>query len=215
MPDLPKGDLPELPAHAFEKEDPASDGEFYAFPRLVTHIDDAAIAAVTALYRQVLPPGGAILDLMGSWVSHLPGDVAYRQVIGHGMNTEELAANPMLSGYFVQDLNENSVLPLETASVDGVTVCVSVQYLQRPVAVFREVLRVLAPGGVVAVTFSNRCFPTKAVAIWQALRGPQQCQLVALYLRRAGFAAVETRELLPGHDTDPLWAVLGRAGKAD
>ncbi len=206
-------DFPELPARAFAKEDPSPDEAFYSFPRFVAHIDDAAIAAVTGLYRETLPTGGVILDLMGSWISHLPGDGDYRQVIGHGMNSEELAANPVLSRYFVQDLNESQTLPLDSDSVDAATMCVSVQYLQKPVSVFRDVMRVLVPGGGVVVTFSNRCFPTKAVAIWQELSGQEQSALVALYLRRAGFAEVEAREVLPGHGTDPLWAVLGRKSK--
>ena len=203
-------ELPELPPEAFRKADSSPDTRFYEQPRFVTHIDDAAIAAVTALYREVLPPGGAVLDLMSSWVSHLPPEVEYGMVIGHGMNAAELAANPRLARWFTQDLNADPTLPLEDASVDAVTVCVSVQYLQDPVAVFREVARVLRPGGVVAITFSNRCFPTKAVAIWQALGGEDQCRLVSLYLQRAGFAEVEARAPLRGDRSDPLWAVTGR-----
>jgi hypothetical protein len=211
MPDaLP--DLPELPAGAFRKADRGSDALFYDQPRLVTHIDDGAIAAVTALYRALLPPGGTVLDLMSSWVSHLPADAAYADVIGHGMNAAELDANPRLTRRFVQDLNRAPVLPLPDASVDAATMCVSVQYLEQPVAVFRQVLRVLRPGAPVVVTFSNRCFPTKAVAIWQALDGPDHCRLVALYLQRAGFAAIEAHEPVPpGGRGDPLWAVVGRA----
>src|SRR5215218_10112889 len=142
--------LPELPPRAFAKADPSPDADFYAEPRFVTHIDDAAIAAVTRLYRELFPPGGVVLDLMGSWVSHLPEGVAYGEVVGHGMNAEELAANPRLDRWFVQDLNQDPALPLEAASVDAVGCCVSVQYLQEPVAVFREVARVLRPGGPVA-----------------------------------------------------------------
>ena len=97
--------LPGLPEAAFAKADPSPDAEFYAWPRFVTHIDNGAIAAVTETYRALLPPGGTILDLMSSWVSHLPDDVAYAAVTGHGMNAEELAANPRLSRWFVQDLN--------------------------------------------------------------------------------------------------------------
>ena len=208
-------DFPELPARAFEKEDLTPDAAFYAFPRFVAHIDDAAIAAVTGLYRETLPPGGVILDLMGSWISHLPADGGYRQVIGHGMNAEELAANPVLSRYFVQDLNQSQALPLESGSVDAATICASVQYLQKPVSVLRDVLRVLVPGGVMVVTFSNRCFPTKAVAIWRGMSGQEQSALVALYLRRAGFAEVQAREVLPGHGSDPLWAVLARKVPAE
>jgi SAM-dependent methyltransferase len=204
--------LPELPPRAFAKADPSPDTDFYAEPRFVTHIDDGAIAAVTGLYRRVFPAGGTALDLMSSWVSHLPDDVEYAEVIGHGMNAEELAANPRLSRRFVQDLNRDPALPLADASVDAAAICASIQYLQRPVEVLREVARVLRPGGTVAITFSNRCFPTKAVAIWQALDGPDQCGLVSLYLQRAGLPVVEALELAPPGrwGSDPLWAVVGR-----
>ena len=120
-----------------------------------------------------------MLDLMSSWVSHLPEDVAYASVVGHGMNEEELAANPRLSRWFVQDLNIEPALPLGDGVFDGACLCVSVQYLQRPVEVFRDVGRVLRPGAPFVVSFSNRCFPTKAVAIWQSIPGPDQQRLVA------------------------------------
>jgi hypothetical protein len=204
-------DLPEFPPSAFLKQDPAPDEQFYAAPRFVTHIDDGAIAAVTALYRRLFPPGGVILDLMSSWISHLPPDVAYSEVIGHGMNAEELAANRRLTRRFVQNLNADPVLPIATASVDAAAICVSIQYLQQPVAVLRDVARVLKPGAPVAITFSNRCFPTKAIALWQALSDEQHAQLVAFYLKRAGFAAVETQapeKIVRGQD--PLYAVIGR-----
>jgi SAM-dependent methyltransferase len=156
--------LPGLNKAAFDKADRSPDADFYCEPRFVVHVDNGAIAAVTAVYAQILPQGGAILDLMSSWVSHLPGGAEYKSVVGHGMNVRELAANERLSRWFVQDLNENPVLPLETATFDAACLCVSVQYLQRPVEVFREVARVLRPGSPFVVTFSNRCFPTKAVA---------------------------------------------------
>ncbi len=211
MPDTTASlDLPELPRQAFDKADPSPDPLFYAQPRLVTHIDDGAIAAVTALYRQLLPPGGHILDLMSSWVSHLPPEMAFAGVTGHGMNAAELAANPRLTARFTQDLNATPTLPLDSAQFDGACLCVSVQYLQRPVTVFAEVKRVLRPGAPFIVTFSNRCFPTKAVAIWQALEGHEQQELVALYMQRAGFDGLEESEIIPAAG-DPLWAVIGRA----
>lgn len=203
-------DLPELPRQAFDKVDPSPDTLFYAQPRLVTHIDEGAIAAVTALYRETLPAGGAILDLMGSWVSHLPPEVAYADVTGHGMNAAELAANERLTARFVRDLNAEPVLPLAGAAFDGACLCVSVQYLQHPVTVFAETRRVLRAGAPFVVTFSNRCFPTKAVAIWQALEGHEQQELVALYMQRAGFEAIDVSEVIPERG-DPLWAVIGRA----
>jgi SAM-dependent methyltransferase len=200
----------DLPAEAFAKHDRDPDPLFYAQPRFVTHIDDAAIAAVTELYRAVVPAGGDVLDLMSSWVSHLPDEVAYASVTGHGLNAAELAANPRLTRSVVQDLNAAPHLPLDTASVDAALICVSVQYLQRPVAVLSDVARVLRPGGPAVISFSNRRFPTKAVAIWNALDGAGHAQLVSMYLKRAGFAGIEVRVLKPeGGSGDPLTAVLG------
>ncbi len=201
---------PELPAAAFRKADGSPDPLFYTQPRFVAHIDEDAIAGVTELYREVLPPGGAILDLMSSWISHLPPEVEYAEVVGHGMNAAELAANPHLTRWFVQDLNAEPTLPLPDAAFDAAAICVSVQYLQRPVEVLSDLARVLRPGAPAAITFSNRCFPTKAVAIWSALDGPGHCELVQLYLRRAGFASAEARTLRDGRRGDPLWAVIGR-----
>jgi SAM-dependent methyltransferase len=200
--------LPGLPEAAFAKADPSPDAELYEDPRFVTHIDDGAIAAVTRAYRENLPHGGAVLDLMSSWVSHLPEDIAYASVVGHGMNEEELAANPRLTRWFVQDLNIDPALPLADSEFDGACLCVSVQYLQRPVDVFREVRRVIQPDAPFVVSFSNRCFPTKAVAIWQACSGPDQQRLVAAYMQAAGFTRVTAQALTPQHG-DPLWIVIG------
>lgn len=203
-------DLPDFPSGAFAKHDRDPDPLFYAQPRFVTHIDSAAVAAVTNLYRQVVPAGGDVLDLMSSWVSHLPDEVAYASVIGHGLNAAELAANSRLTRHFVQDLNSEPHLPLDSTSIDAALICVSVQYLQRPVAVLSEIARVQRPGSPVVISFSNRYFPTKAVAIWNALDGAGHAQLVGLYLQRAGFTRIEGRVLKPeGGTGDPLKAVIG------
>src|SRR5579884_4034077 len=201
-----------LPPEAFARIDAAPDEAFYAEPRLVYHIDEHAVAALTAFYRRVLPSGGVLLDLMSSWVSHLPADIAYGEIIGHGMNAAELAANPRLTRRFVQNLNRDPVLPLADAGADAATICVSIQYLQRPVTVLGEVARVLRPGGLVAISFSNRCFWTKAVAVWRGLDDDGRARLVELYLRHAGFERIETHRLAAWieDEQDPLIAVVGR-----
>ncbi len=200
----------QFPPGAFDKEDDGDDGEFYRPARLVTHIDEGAIAALTACYREALPSGCVILDLMSSWVSHLPADVVYGEVIGQGMNAEELSANPRLDRWFLADLNRDPALPLGTSSCGAVICCVGVQYLQRPVEVFAEVARVLEPGGACLVSYSNRCFPTKAVAIWRALGPRGHADLVRLYLDQAGFVETEVRVLSDGRQCDPLGVVIGR-----
>jgi len=201
-----------LPQGAFTKIDTEEDEAFYEPPRLVHHIDDGAIAALTQFYRGVLPAGGILLDLMSSWVSHLPAEVSYAEVIGHGMNPAELAANPRLSRWFVQNLNRDTTLPLPEASIDAAMICVSIQYLQQPVAVLREVARLLRPGCPIVISFSNRCFWTKAVAIWRALDDEGHARLVELYLRHAGFERVETHRLAEWVEdvSDPMFAVVGR-----
>jgi SAM-dependent methyltransferase len=200
----------ELPAAAFDRLDPGDDLAFYAAPRFVTHLDDAAVAALTAHYRAVLPAGGRILDLMSSWVSHLPDDVAYH-VTGHGMNAEELAANPRLAAWFVQDLNADPALDLAPASLDAALCCVGVQYLQQPIRVFAAVRAALKPGAPFVVSFSNRCFPTKAVAVWRALDTSGHAALVAHYAERAGFARSAADVLADGRRGDPLVAVTAYA----
>lgn len=201
---------PGLPTGSFDKEDMGDDLMFYAPPRLVTHIDDVAITALTTFYREVLPDGDRVLDLMSSWVSHLPDDRRY-DVVGHGMNAKELAANPQLDRWFVGDLNADPTLPLSDGEFDAALCCVGVQYLQRPFEVFAEVRRTLVAGAPFVVSYANRCFPTKAVAIWRSLDMRGQASLIGLYMESAGFTAVEARALSDGSRGDPLFAVIGRA----
>lgn len=202
---------PALPPSAFEKEDAGDDLAFYAPPRLVTHIDEVAIAALTRFYGDLLPESARVLDLMSSWVSHLPEDRRYAEVVGHGMNGEELAANPRLDRWFIQNLNVDATLPLDDETFDAALCCVGVQYLQRPFEVFAEVRRVLAPGAPVVVSYSNRCFPTKAVAAWRSLDMRGQASLIGMYLERSGFTGVGAQVLSDGSISDPLIAVVGYA----
>ena len=207
---MPLPDEPRFPANAFRRQDETPDADFYHFPRFVTHIDAGAVAAVTQLYREYLPAGEAVLDLMSSWVSHLPVDVAYARVVGLGMNAQELAANPRLNAYVVQDLNQNPTLPFLDNEFDGAGICVSVDYLTQPVAVLRELARVLRPEAPVVITFSNRCFPSKAVAAWHALDDRGHLALVRQYLEAAGgWHRIELLDRSPGA-SDPLLAVVGR-----
>jgi len=193
---------------AFARADESPDERFYREPRFVTHIDDRAIEAVTGLYRERLSSGSHVLDLMSSWVSHLPPEITYGSVVGIGMNERELRENPRLETYLVHDLNVTPELPFDDGTFDAATLCVSVQYLTMPVPVLRETARVLRPGAPLIITFSNRCFPTKAVAIWQALNDRGHGELIERYLRDAGGwnAVASLDRTKPGGD--PLYAVV-------
>jgi SAM-dependent methyltransferase len=199
-----------FPPGFFEREDPSPDAGFYREPRLVTHIDPATIDALRAFYRETLPAGGRLLDLMSSWVSHLPPEVSYARVAGLGMNDLELAANPRLTDRVVHDLNADARLPYPDATFDAVLCAVSVQYLTRPIEVFADVRRVLAPDGTFAVATSHRLFPTKAIRGWRALSPEGRMRLLALYFREAGgyAPAVWVDRSPPG--SDPLWIVAAR-----
>ncbi|MBA3413679.1 MAG: methyltransferase domain-containing protein [Chloroflexia bacterium] len=210
------------PADDFVRIDESADREFYDQPRFVQHIDDAAIAGVTAVIRRHVAPGADLLDLMSSWVSHLPPatELPLGRVAGLGMNAKELAANPRLTEWLVHDLNRGERLPFGDAAFAAVLITVSIQYLTRPVETLCEVARVLRPGGVVLVSFSDRMFPTKAVRVWQETPAELRPRLVACYLELAGgFGEIDTegprrqRGLFGG--PDPLWVVIGRRAEAD
>ncbi|WP_272591942.1 methyltransferase domain-containing protein [Salinibacter sp.] len=168
------------------QQDDRPDRAFYREPRLVQHVDEQFRECLTDLYRRQLGAGDEVLDLMSSWVSHLPDELELGRVAGHGMNEEELAANERLTESFVQDLNETPDLPLETGAFDAALCAVSVQYLRHPEQVFAEVARVLRPGGLFVMSFSNRMFAQKAIRAWRTASGPGRLQLVRQY-----FEAVE------------------------
>jgi SAM-dependent methyltransferase len=200
-----------FPPDAYARDDESPDPGFYGFPRKVVHIDDGAIVALGRLYADVLPTGGRLLDLMSSWRSHLPADAQFREVVGLGMNAEEMGDNPQLAKSVVHDLNRDPRLPFGDAEFDGAMCAVSIQYMTHPVLVFRELHRVLRPGAPFVVSFSNRCFPTKAVAVWLGTRDHQHLMLVRTYFEAAGgWRDVQEEDRSPDCNGDPLYVVWAR-----
>jgi SAM-dependent methyltransferase len=199
-----------FPPEAYAREDEAADPAFYDVPRRVVHIDDGAVLALGRLYAAVLPAGGRLLDLMSSWRTHLPEGFPAEEVVGLGLNAEEMADNPRLTRHVVHDLNAEPRLPFADATFDGAMCAVSIQYLTHPLRVFREVQRVLRPGAPFVVAFSNRCFPTKAVAIWLDTSDRQHLALVRAYFDAGGgWTEPEAEDRSPGGG-DPLFAVWAR-----
>lgn len=197
-----------FPAGAFQRLDEEDDRVFYAWPRKVVHLDDAAIAALMRLYGAVVTPTGCVLDLMASWRSHLP--LSFRgTVIGLGLNREEMRDNPQLGQALVHDLNHEPRLPLNDEAFDAALCAVSVQYMTHPVEVFREVRRTLKPGAPFVVSFSNRCFPEKAVALWRAANDAQHVAIVTTYFRASGSWEGLADFAHTPPTGDPLYAVRG------
>ena len=179
------------------------------------HIDESAIAAVAKLFLDLIPPDSAVLDLMSSWRSHWPQGLAKSRLVGLGMNAVEMRENPDLDEFIVQDVNKDPRLTFDDETLDAAVVTVSAQYLTRPVETFQEVNRVLKPGGVFIVSFSNRMFPTKAVRIWRMGSDQQHIELVESYMRMAGnFQDIDSGLVNSGESppADPLFAVVGRKG---
>ena len=198
---------PRFPPEYFRRQDESADPSFYLYPRLVVHIDDASVEAVRAYLAEVLPPRGTVLDLMSSRRSHLPH--GYNgQVVGLGLNPEELADNPQLDERIIHDLNADPVLPIEADRFDAAVVTVSIQYMTRPIETFREVRRLLSPGGTFHVIFSDRMFSTKAVAIWRSLSEPRRrADLIDAYFDEAGgWALPEFLDRSPQY-ADPVYVV--------
>jgi SAM-dependent methyltransferase len=177
-----------------------------------TRIDGAAIAAVTNLYREVLPQGGAVLDIMSGWVPHLAPEAPYRRVVGIGLERRALAENPFLDEWRVQNLNRNPFLPFAASEFDGATICAAIQYLARPAEVLRDIARVLRPGAPLIVTFSNRCVATKAIGCWCLHDETGQLCLVAQHFAEAGnWADIRCLDRTPPGGGQPLYAVIGRS----
>lgn len=201
----------------FDRMDPSPDGDFYAQPRLVTHIDDGAIAAAGQVYRD-LGVNGRVLDLMSSWISHFAEPPA--ELITLGRNGVELSRNEAARGGVVADLNDQPILPFADDSFDHVVCAVSVDYLSRPLEVFDDVARVLRPGGIFCHVFSNRLFPTKAIAGWLHAGESERVSICAEYFRRSGPRSVqaatdgwgEPEASVRRNGTDPLYAVWARLG---
>ena len=171
--------------YPFTRLDDDPDPVFYRMPRLVEHVDAVATRQISGIYRRLLIPGARVLDMMSSWVSHLPGELEL-EVAGLGLNEEELRKNPRLSDRVLHDLNETPELPFPDASFDAVVCANSVEYLTRPLEVFAEIARVLKPGGVAAIVFSERWFPPKVVSLWTELHPFERLGLVLEGLRRTG-----------------------------
>jgi SAM-dependent methyltransferase len=209
---LETGDMPPLPTTARAPEDTLADRLAGPDPSLAGSIDTAAIAAVTDLYRQILPPGGAILDVMSSWVSHLPPEIPFSRVVGIGINPRELAENPFLDEWRVQDLNREPQLPFATGEFDGATMCVAVQHLTRPGEVIRELGRVLRPGAPLVVTFSSCCLSTPAIAGWRLLDDADHLCLIAQHFAAArNWTGIRCLDRTPAGGREPLYAVIGRS----
>ena len=206
----PRGDGLFPPA-AYARDDESPDDHFYVAPRKVVHIDAGAITALGRLYAEALPADGRLLDLMSSWRSHLPEGFRAREVVGLGLNAEEMADNPQLTRSIVHDVNRDPRLPFGDDEFDGAMCAVSIQYVTHPVLVFRELRRVLRPSAPFVVSFSNRCFPTKAVAVWLGATDQQHLMLVRAYFDAAGgWTDMKEEDRSPGEDGDPLYAVWAR-----
>ena len=197
-----------FPEQFFQRQDESADENFYSQPRFVTHIDDATISSLTEFYREQIAPGSRVLDLMSSWISHLPEGVGYAHVSGLGMNAAELEANPRLNHYCVQDLNITPTLPFADNSFDAVLIAVSIQYLVKPVDIMTEINRCLITGGQCIVAMSHRLFPTKAIHAFHVLPPADRCRLVATYMEKSGLTGIEALDHSP-QTGDPLWIARG------
>ena len=211
--------FPLSPEH-FRRIDETSDGDFYAEPRMVHHIDEHAIATLKRLYGKMLPQGGVVVDLMSSWTSHLSDGKGANKADGHfakliaiGMNELELQANPAAHEYHVADLNvDPSLAMLKDSSVDAVFCSVSVDYLTQPLEVFAEIKRVLKPGGLAVFTWSNRMFPQKAIHAWRAASEPERLWICGSYFHYTGGFSPPTGQDVspyPGR-SDPVYFVHAR-----
>ena len=205
---------------AFKRQDEKDDYDFYLMPRFCYHIDEGAVRSITNYYRQNIPEGSSVLDICSSWVSHYPSDFPQKmqKISATGMNALELEQNVQLSDFQPKNLNTDPTLPYDDESFDVVTCVVSVDYLIRPLEVFKEVNRVLKPGGKFIVSQSNRCFPSKAIAMWLNQDDMEHCLVVAAYFHYSkGWTKAKMLDASPQgpRTNDPLFIVEATKGSSE
>lgn len=207
---------------SFHRKDLASDTVFYETDRFVHHIDSRARQNLSKIYKTLLKPGQRVLDLMAGWESHL--DLGLASIHGIGLNENELKHNKRMNAYTLQDLNTRSSLGFIDHEFDAVVCSLSIEYLVDPVLIFKEVGRILKPGGIFIVAFSNRWFPEKVTQIWEGLHDFERMGLVLEYFRQScAFDSLSTLSMRgyprPREDryfpksrvSDPIYAVAGNA----
>ena len=173
-------------------------------------------------YKENIAAGSAILDICSSWVSHYPDDFpqTMTRIAATGMNALELEMNRQLSygDFHPKNLNLDPTLPFEDESFDVVTCVVSVDYLIHPLDVFREVNRVLKPGGKFILSQSNRCFPSKAIAMWLGQSDMEHCLVIAAYFHFSkGWKPARIFDASPTgpRTNDPLFIVEATKGSSE
>jgi len=206
----------------FKRGNEDQDHFYYYQPRLVHHVDDTAEETITRLHGKMLRPEMEVLDLMGSWSSHLPEDLELKKMTVLGMNKEELLANRPATDILIHDLNRDPKLPFADGSYDAILCSLSVEYLADPQKVFRELARILRINGTLAVSFSNRWFPGKAINLWNDLHDFERMGFVLELFSASGtFNNLQTfsRRGLPRPEndrhtelsfSDPVFMVSGK-----
>ena len=206
------------------KSDICDDGIFYQQPRFVHHLSDSFRNRLTSLYSEYLLNHYIILDLMSSWVSHLPSNISYKKVIGHGMNEAELSSNERLDRFFVQNLNKKQNMPIEDSSVDVGLIVAGWQYLQYPEKVSLELSRVIKSDSLLIISFTNRAFWTKAPNIWTYSSEEKRIEYVTSVLTSNGWRIekilnekTQDKKLFGFYssESDPFFSVIARNNKSN
>ena len=206
------------------KSDFSEDEIFYQQPRFVHHLSDSFRNRLTSLYSEYLLNHHIILDLMSSWVSHLPSNISYKKVIGHGMNEAELSSNERLDRFFVQNLNKKQNMPIEDSSVDVGLIVAGWQYLQYPEKVSLELSRVIKSDSLLIISFTNRAFWTKAPNIWTYSSEEKRIAYVTSVLTSNGWRIekilnekTQDKKLFGFYssESDPFFSVIARNNKSN
>ena len=207
-----------------DKSDISDDEIFYQQPRFVHHLSDSFRTRLTTLYSEYLLNHHIILDLMSSWVSHLPTNIRYKKVIGHGMNEAELSSNERLDRFFVQNLNKKQNMPIEDSSVDVGLIVAGWQYLQYPEKVSLELSRVIKSDSLLIISFTNRAFWTKAPNIWTYSSEEKRIEYVTSVLTSNGWRIekilnekTQDKKLFGFYssESDPFFSVIARNNKSN